>query len=61
VSLFCLKNSLFTKCRYIFSVYGSCGQKAMWAFAITWHPFSVSISHLNLFLWNLLIKWTEAW
>jgi hypothetical protein len=29
VSLFCLKNSLFTKCRYIFYVYGSRGQKAM--------------------------------
>ena len=26
VSLFCLKNSLFTKCRYIFSLYDSRGQ-----------------------------------
>ena len=29
VSLFSLKNSLFTKCRYIFSIYGSRGQKAI--------------------------------
>ena len=35
--------------------------KAMWAFAITWHPSSVNFSHFNLLLWNPSAKWTETW
>ena len=27
--------------------------RAMWAFAITWHPSSVNFSHFNLLLWNI--------
>jgi hypothetical protein len=34
---------------------------AMWAFAITWRPSSVNVSHFNLLLWNLSAKWTEIW
>jgi hypothetical protein len=35
--------------------------KAMWAFAITWHPSSVNFSHFNLLLWNPSAKWSETW
>ena len=35
--------------------------KAIWAFAITWHPSSVNFSHFNLLIWNPSAKWTETW
>ena len=36
-------------------------QRAMWAFAITWRPSSVNLSHFNLLLWYPQVKWSETW
>ena len=55
---FYMENLLFIWFWYVFS---SPGQKAMWAFGITWHLLSVNLSHFNLLLCNHLANWTKTW
>jgi hypothetical protein len=43
---------------FAYVIFGLTLPKAMWAFAITWRPSSVNLSHFNLLLWNPSAKWT---